>query len=285
MKLFRSVLRTALPFALPVMLAACAPPPPAGQEKLEVAEAMVQAWNDQDWERVYALFAEDGVLHSVMLEPIVGRAAIRERLGQLAPGIEAIELQIRNQGVVGDAVVLERTDDFVYNGKHSRVPVVGVLEIENGLVTEWREYYDHASLVEALTPEPPTAEEREARDTAEILRLTVKLQEDWNGGDMAGYLAAYREGTDTSLLFGGQALRSWQEIHDLFTSSWTTEEAMGDFATGTVAVRFAGPDVAIASGDFQHVFPDQTIDGGFSHVWHRGPDGWKIVHEHTSRKH
>ena len=47
-------------------------------------------------------------------------------------------------------VFIERVDDFVYKGKHSRVPVVGVLEIENGEVTAWREYYDRAQLMEAL---------------------------------------------------------------------------------------------------------------------------------------
>lgn len=282
---YRTVVRRALLATVPLFVVACEPPPPEGEEKLEVAQAMVQAWNERDWEQVYALFAEDGVLHSVMLEPVVGREAIRERLGGLTPGIEQIELQIRNQGVIGDVVVLERTDDFVYNGKHGRVPVVGVLEIEDGLVTEWREYYDHATLVDALTPDGPTPEEQRAHDTSEILALTAKLAQDWNGGDMAAYLAAYRSGPDTSLLFGDRSLRGWQEIHDLFTTTWTTEEAMGDFSTDAVAVTFAGSDVAIASGRFEHVFPDETINGAFSHVWHRGEDGWRIVHEHTSRKH
>lgn len=62
------------------------------EERLEVAQAMVAAWNGQDWETVYGLFAEDGVLHSMMLDPVVGRTAIRERLSKLAPGVEEIEL-------------------------------------------------------------------------------------------------------------------------------------------------------------------------------------------------
>ncbi|MGD8580894.1 MAG: nuclear transport factor 2 family protein, partial [Lysobacterales bacterium] len=136
-----------IPLALIISLAACSHPAPNDQDKLAVADAMVQAWDAQDWERVYSLFSENAVLHSMMLEPVVGREAIRERLSQLAPGLERIELQIRNRGVIGNTVVLERTDDFTYKGKHSRVPVVGMLEIENGRVTEWREYYDHASLV------------------------------------------------------------------------------------------------------------------------------------------
>lgn len=118
--------------------------------KLAVARDMLQAWHELDWERVYALFAVDGVLHSMMMEPVVGREAIRARLGQLAPGIERIDLKVRHIGVIDGRVFIERVDDFIYKGHQGQVPVVGVLEIEGGLVTAWREYYDHGQLRAAM---------------------------------------------------------------------------------------------------------------------------------------
>ena len=264
---------------------ACSPPAATGDDKLEVAGAMVQAWNEQDWERVYALFAEDGVLHSMMTEPVVGREAIRERLDALAGGIERIELQIRNMGVVNDVVVLERTDDFVYNGRQSRIPVVGVMEIQDGRVSEWREYYDRASLEEALGPEPRPRAEVEAEIENTIRDFTAKLQDDWNAGDMGAYLATYHNSTETSLMFGGGGLRGWQAIADLFTATWKTEAAMGDFTVEDMTVFFGGSGTVIASGTFEHVFPDQTVNGAFTHVWRQvEPGQWRIIHEHTSRR-
>jgi limonene-1,2-epoxide hydrolase len=252
--------------------------------KMRVANEMVRAWDEQNWERVCDLFAEDGVLHSMMKEPVVGRENVCALVTSLSAGVERIELQIRNAGIVNDVVVLERVDDFVYNGEYSRVPVVGVMEIEDGKVREWREYYDHEMLAEALTPDPKPLEEVLAESEAELRALTEKLQVDWNGGDMEAYLDAYWKDESTSLLFGKSALRGWQAIADLFRSSWTTEEAMGDFSTGELAVRFTGTDLAIVSGPFQHVFPAETINGSFTHVWRRFEDGrWLIVHEHTSR--
>jgi limonene-1,2-epoxide hydrolase len=118
--------------------------------KLAVAKQMFDAWHALDWPRVYELFAEDGVLHSMMDEPVVGRAAIRERLGKLAPGISRIDLKVRTMGVIDGRVVVERVDDFVYNGHHGKVPVVGVLEIEDGKVKAWREYYDRAQLLREM---------------------------------------------------------------------------------------------------------------------------------------
>ena len=119
--------------------------------RVAVVMDMVDAWNTKDWDRVTNLFAEDGSLHSMMVEPIVGRESISARIGHLGEGIETITLNIHHVGVVDDVVFVERTDEFVYNGHAGAVPVVGVIEVgDDGLITEWREYYDRAELLEAL---------------------------------------------------------------------------------------------------------------------------------------
>jgi len=119
------------------------------EEKIAVVNEMIEAWNTKDWDKVVALFAEDGSLHSMMVEPVVGHEALAARIGHIGAGIEQIELKPRNMGVVGDVVFLERVDEFVYHHAGS-VPVVGVIEIEDGKITEWREYYDRAELLEAM---------------------------------------------------------------------------------------------------------------------------------------
>ena len=82
------------------------------EEKLATAQKMVAAWNQRDWEGVYALFSPDAVMHSMMMEPVVGRDAIRERFGRFTPGVERIELQLAHIGIIDDVVVMERVDDF-----------------------------------------------------------------------------------------------------------------------------------------------------------------------------
>ncbi|WP_433219079.1 nuclear transport factor 2 family protein [Dactylosporangium sp. CS-047395] len=118
---------------------------------LDVARDMVGAWNRMDWDRVVALFAEDGVLHSVMQEPIVGRPAIETRIRSLTAGLERIELRVKAMGVIDGRVFIERVDDFDINGRHVEVPVVGILRIgENGRITEWLEYYDRATMMRGM---------------------------------------------------------------------------------------------------------------------------------------
>jgi limonene-1,2-epoxide hydrolase len=140
-----AILGTAL-----LALAAPAAQADTDAQKLATVRQMIDAWNQRNWQQVYALFAQDGVLQSMMLPPTVGRAAIQERIGGLAKGIESIELRVRHIGVVDGVVFIERVDDFVYHGNHGEVPVVGVVEVENGHVKAWREYYDRAQLLKAM---------------------------------------------------------------------------------------------------------------------------------------
>lgn len=118
--------------------------------KIAVVEKMIDAWNRRDWTMVGDLFAEDGVLHSMMIEPVNGRPAIAERINALGAGIESITLHIHNIGRIGDVVVIERTDEFVYKGHKGKVPVVGILEVEGDHVKVWREYYDRAELLREM---------------------------------------------------------------------------------------------------------------------------------------
>ncbi len=123
-------------------------------EKIAVVQEILDSWSAQDWARVEALFAPEGVLQSVMSEPVVGRPAFAERLAVLADGLERIQLHIKAIGVIGGRVWVERVDDFDTKGHHGEVPVVGILTVQDGMVTQWLEYYDRATLLRGMGVEP-----------------------------------------------------------------------------------------------------------------------------------
>lgn len=115
-----------------------------------VVMKMIEAWNARDGDRIAELFTEDGVLHSMMIDPIVGRENIRPRMKFLVDNATYMKIEPRNMAVTGNTVLVERTDKFTFKGHSGSVPVVGVLEIRDGKVAEWREYYDRAELLEAM---------------------------------------------------------------------------------------------------------------------------------------
>lgn len=139
-----------------VVLALLAAPMPAlaadtDASRVAVVKEMIAAWKSADWRKVGDLFAEDGVLHSMMIEPVKGREAIYQRiaaLGKGAPG--GVVLDVSHMGVIDGLVFIERVDRFVYNGKPGAVPVVGVLDVKDGKVQVWREYYDRAHLLKEM---------------------------------------------------------------------------------------------------------------------------------------
>ena len=49
-------------------------------------------------------------------------------------------------------VLNEREDRFEIHGRWVTLPVAGIFEIRDGLITLWRDYFDKATLLEAMTP-------------------------------------------------------------------------------------------------------------------------------------
>ncbi len=120
------------------------------EQKIAVGREMAEAWRALDWRKVADMFTPDGMLHSMMVEPVVGRDAIFKRVSGLGDGLERITLNIRHMGVIDGVLFMERTDEFVIRGKAGSAPVVGVLEFDGPLIRIWREYYDRAHLLKAM---------------------------------------------------------------------------------------------------------------------------------------
>jgi limonene-1,2-epoxide hydrolase len=145
-------LAAAAMFAFGALSAQATPaaPPVSDAAKLAVAHDMVAAWKAKDWRKVADLFTEDGVLRSMMIEPVVGREAVYKRVAGLGDGLESITLDVSHMGVIDGLVFIERVDRFVYKGKAGAVPVVGVLAFKGDHISEWREYYDRNELLTAM---------------------------------------------------------------------------------------------------------------------------------------
>ena len=122
----------------------------SAEHNIAVVKKMIAAWEALDADGITDMFTEDGVLHSVMIDPIVGRDAIRPRMAFLVDNATHMRLNVRNWAVTGNTVFIEREDEFTFKGHEGKVPVVGVLVVEGDKIKEWREYYDRAELLEEM---------------------------------------------------------------------------------------------------------------------------------------
>ncbi|MEU6371580.1 limonene-1,2-epoxide hydrolase family protein [Streptomyces sp. NPDC046909] len=111
-----------------------------------VVRSMCECWNASapDPGRISEFFAEDAVYHNIPVEPAVGRTAIRDTIAGFLTMVDRIEFEIHHQLASGNVVMNERTDTFHVGGRATPLRVTGVFEVDNGLITAWRDYFDMA---------------------------------------------------------------------------------------------------------------------------------------------
>jgi limonene-1,2-epoxide hydrolase len=118
-----------------------------------VVRDFIDAWNRQDFDRVTALLHPDIDYHNIPMAPMKGREAVAPYLRQLE-GCDRIEWTLTHIASNERAVLTERIDAFVIRGAPISLPVMGVFEIEDGLIRAWRDYFDLASYQAQLARAP-----------------------------------------------------------------------------------------------------------------------------------
>lgn len=113
---------------------------------LETVARMVAGWEALDATAVAACFSEDGIWHNMPYAPVCGREKIQAAVANFVAGMTAAEFKIHHQGEISPGVVVnERNDIFqTKDGKTLEFPVMGVFEVEDGLIRVWRDYFDSA---------------------------------------------------------------------------------------------------------------------------------------------
>ena len=126
-------------------------------QKIAVFHEMARAWSAKEWRTCANLFTPNGVLHSVMIDPVVGRETIYQRIVKLEAPNKEVNLRIHRIGVIDGALFVERSDEIILSGTSRSAPVVGVLQFEGDKISLWREYYDRAQLMRAAGHAPVPA--------------------------------------------------------------------------------------------------------------------------------
>jgi ketosteroid isomerase-like protein len=121
--------------------------------------------------------------------------------------------------------------------------------------------------------------------SAEAVRAVLDRQvADWNKGDLDGFLAGYWNSPKVVFQSGGQRYDGWEAMRDRYRRRYQAEgRAMGRLAFSGLDVEPMGPEAVLARGRWQLTMPDGSTPGGlFTVVFRKFPEGWKIVHDHTS---
>jgi ketosteroid isomerase-like protein len=121
-----------------------------------------------------------------------------------------------------------------------------------------------------------------AADRAAVVAVLDAQRTAWNRGDLDGYMDGYARTDDLVFTSGGGIRRGWTVTRDRYRARYGGDRAgMGTLAFEILEVQAVGPDGAIVLGRWKVEGP-QAGAGVFSVVLERRPEGWRIVHDHTS---
>ncbi|POR41146.1 limonene-1,2-epoxide hydrolase family protein [Methylobacterium sp. V23] len=90
------------------------------------------------------LLAEDVFYHNIPLPEITGRENARSFHKTFGVGSRIrVEWQLLRIAQDGDTVLTERLDFFTGgNGNRITLPTMGSMRVNDGVITEWRDYFD-----------------------------------------------------------------------------------------------------------------------------------------------
>lgn len=125
------------------------------------------------------------------------------------------------------------------------------------------------------------AEGREA-DRAAITAALNAQQAAWNRGDVDAFLVGYWHSSELTFSGSSGVSRGWDGVMARYKKNYPDRAAMGRLDFSGLEFRFLGPDAALVLGRWHLKRDKGDIGGVFSLVWQRFPEGWKIVHDHTS---
>jgi ketosteroid isomerase-like protein len=106
---------------------------------------------------------------------------------------------------------------------------------------------------------------------------------DWNAGNLEGFMQGYARSDKTRFASGGDVLLGWQTVFDRYRRNYGGDkDSMGKLKFSDVDVRALGPDSAMAFGRWHLSRQTTNLSGLYTLILRKTPDGWRIVHDHTS---
>jgi ketosteroid isomerase-like protein len=121
-------------------------------------------------------------------------------------------------------------------------------------------------------------------DTGAIQHVLRKQQEAWNRHDLEGFMAGYWNSPQLTFFSGAQERDGWEATIDRYLATYASPgHEMGQLEFSGLRVEILGQDAAFVRGAWRLTMSDgKKPHGLFTLIFRRFPEGWKIVHDHTS---
>jgi ketosteroid isomerase-like protein len=105
----------------------------------------------------------------------------------------------------------------------------------------------------------------------------------WNKGDLEAFMAGYWKSDKLSFFSANAKTAGWQATLDRYRKRYQADgKEMGQLAFAELSIELLGNDHALVRGRFRLQLGKEAPTGIFTLVLRKLPEGWRIIHDHTS---
>jgi beta-aspartyl-peptidase (threonine type) len=127
----------------------------------------------------------------------------------------------------------------------------------------------------------PDSQEHQS-DRAAIAKILDAQHNNWNQGNVDAFLEGYWHSPDLTFSGSGGIARGWDGVLARYKKNYPDRATMGQLDFSDLEFHFLGQDAALVLGHWHLARAQGDVGGVFSLVWQRFPEGWRIIHDHTS---
>ena len=115
----------------------------------------------------------------------------------------------------------------------------------------------------------------------EITDILDQQKISWNEKNIEGFMEYYWNSEKFTFQSGNKRLHGWDALLSRYKESYSGEKwGILDF-TG-IEIKVLSNDIAYVLGRWQVLYNDSSKEGLFTIIFLRMPEGWRIVHDHSS---
>jgi len=124
----------------------------------------------------------------------------------------------------------------------------------------------------------------EGDDAKKAIRDVLDAQDAaWNKKDLEGFMAGYWKSDQLTFYSGKDVQKGWQATYDRYKARYQAPGTeMGRLTFSDLEIDLLPGDQAIVRGRWKLDRKADTVEGLYTLLMRKFPEGWRIVHDHTS---
>ena len=119
-------------------------------------------------------------------------------------------------------------------------------------------------------------------DIPQIRSVLRAQREAWNRGDIDEFMNGYARSPSTVFVSGDEVRRGWDIVRERYRTKYSDRTKMGTLTFSEIEITLLSPDAAVVLGRWSLKRAKDRPHGRFTLIFKRLPEGWRIVHDHTS---